>query len=65
MGLKTKIGRIRKLNAEKKSEIIRLCSKGVTDTEISKITGINVSHCAKISTQYWEEKMEKKYLDEE
>ena len=45
---------------EQKVEIIRLGSKGVRDTEISKIIGLPYYIVRPITTEYWNDKMKLK-----
>ena len=49
-----------KLTKGTKEEISILAARGVTDTEIVKITGANISRVKRITTEYWKNKMAKK-----
>lgn len=49
---------------EQKQEVCDYASQGFSDSEIAMLTGLSVNQCAKISTDYWSDKMERKQLYE-
>ena len=63
MDAKTR-GKINESNKKRLNTIYRLCSKGVSDTEISKKIGIDHSFVQKATTQYWKDKMDAKFEEE-